>query len=718
MSKRKRKPAAAPVVAEAEPALPEVGWSRARFEWWDAVWDRLPVEARRLYLDMITGVLEPPFEQDLPGLEQLIANGLLSIDPDGLGLPQPTLEFARRMVALDTYDVLEDEDVLVDLINVSADPRRLPKTALEAFPRLLKPVADPAAHLAEHVASPDWAPAALRGVHAPGAVRLLELLRGAGVLRQAEVRRQLGPLATAAIDDLVGALVAFEGIDDADHGLVLGVLPGLRRRGREAAAGAVLHGAPAAPPAPLHQPSPKKAASGKAKRAAPEPASTTPALADLGADDGPPPRPWLVDDLEALLVHVAHERCRLTRYQGLYVEDQARLEAALVAAAPGGEARVRASLALELAHDLELVERKGSTTEVLRPRASAAAWLERPLAERWRAVVEALRDDERRRRRWLGGHLDMLAERVGRWPPRKDAVKGLVAPLAELAPGRRYALAELVRRAGGEQNPLVQMFLDRLEGLGQGRPTGESLTRAVRSHLRWVIPEVDLQRVDAADGLTEAWRRGVATMLRQLVTVGGARVTPGPTDHDATFSLTAVGRFYLGFTDAFPADPLPGDGPAKVVVQPNLEVVLIGRAPAALVRLALLAERQADEHGPARTLRLSRERVVESIARGATPDELEAALDAAAGGAPIPDNVRRTVRDWARAVKRVRLVHVPVLLTDDEETALTARSIAGKGVVLPGHVVPVDPKRLSAFRKALQKRGVVVDDGPLPAEDD
>jgi len=592
--------------------------------------------------------------------------------------------------------------------------------------------------------------------------RFLALLRaGSGVMLQADARRVIGAGTDAAIESLVRSLKAFEGLERGTQRLTIGLLsplrrdpapprlelpdelddrdaddlpPAIERRGERSEPG-VDRASP--PPATATRAgrtpttTPGEAGRGpisggsevvrrpvvKGKRAVPAPTpAATAATAAAPAPAAPTPiraRPPALEDLETLLVYCAGERLRLAQDGWPYVDDAAKLEAQLPPAHDKAPVvATRARRAVTAARSLELAEprREQGGVHALRPTKQALEWLALPASRRWQVLVEAMGDEHA----WLGGKLEALAHSMSYWALGDEGNTILIAPLAAVPPGRR-PLEELLAPWCGPSNPLFEIYRRRFR---QGAPR-EEVVQGLRNHLRWSAPDLVAERNDALGALDLAYRRGVLHLLRHLEHLGGA-VVAGP-DDAASVELLPAGRAYLGL-QGWPEDALPDDPPARVVVQPNLELLVIaseasGRAtthsPAVLCSLARFAALRPGA-GPARTLVLERDRVVDAVARGIAGPEIEAALDAAAPGA-VPPNVVRTVRDWAASVRRVRLVHVPVLLCDDEETALMVRSLAGKETVLEGHAVPVERRKLAAFRKALQKRGLVVDDADLGA---
>ncbi len=114
--------------------------------------------------------------------------------------------------------------------------------------------------------------------------------------------------------------------------------------------------------------------------------------------------------------------------------------------------------------------------------------------------------------------------------------------------------------------------------------------------------------------------------------------------------------------------------------------------------------------------RITKAAVAAAIAKGATADELEAALTAASR-TPLPQNVSAAIRDWAgntvvATVLEGRVIAVPAA---DEARVVAALAIARPRVLAPGIlIVSVDyPER--AITIVLKKLGIVERRGAEPA---
>lgn len=722
-----------PPTLEADPA-------RARLPWWDAIWERLPTSTRRTLVDLAMG---GDVSAEGADVARLIEQGLFEEGADGRwGFPADAEAFVVRIRRLASAPVLfsttaEGLERTIEAVSGRAG-------LLELGLRAVGPDADPR----RVVGTPEWLrrmPPLLEQL--PGVRRALGLLAAnMGLVSLQAWCEELGAEAYPALDTLVAHLVVFEGLEPTTLRLMVGLLPALRGEhedpdlddegddmddeggdegeggeGDELSVLRVLRGLRDGAPAPSA--SAARSANAPRSASASKPARRQPRRPPPPAVELPPPvprpaeldvtgPPRLLTDLEALLLTLAEQRVRVSTRGELYVDDEAALDEALggCRVVPVG---IRRALALSVARALGLVSVVGGGSarapRLLRPSDAAAAFLEQPLARRWQEVVDLLRDQERSD--WLGGELEHLAIKLGGWSVTPARMLELIRPITALEPGRFYELRALFQVFAREANPLLRLFVERQVERGV---MVDDWTPLLRSQLYYVLDPEQLR--DPLAALDRAFAHGLRRLLERLSVIGGVELGDVLGER-ATLALTDVGRYHLGLLERFPAvDEPPSESPsaAKVIVNPNLEVLVIGRAPRARLELARIAAPRGGESGPARTYVLSKERVIDAVGQGLGPDQVVKLLEGAARGAAVPENVTRTLRDWAGAVRRARVVYVPVLLADDEETALTIRSFAGKDTVLPGHAVPVNPAKFAAFKRTLRQKGVVLDDPGAP----
>lgn len=711
----------------------------------DALWTRLSRPARETFLRAaVAHTVQRP--RDAADVLELVEQGFALLCGGAVSVHGRCVRFADRLKLLQQWPLLysgkhEHFAPHVSLV-LRLEPDRYPHFVHLAIANMTAGAGrspGSAATLLDCARSVEWLrrmPPLLE--HQAGVRAALGCLaRNLGLVSLAELSREVGADTYPALDTLLSHFVAFEGLDPTTHELMVGLLPSLRApvagTDPDCEAGAVP--VPASVP-PSGSASASASSAYRTARVAAQAISTTPAT-PAPPDPVPPPAtldvtgaPLVLEDMETWLVYLASERVRVTVTGAFYAEDDAPARASVAAA---GEHRVATAearyglvrlLCRELGlEQLESVKRGSGSTSLLRPGAAASEFLALSVEQRMRRVIDLLIDERRRpwfagqHGAWLGGTLDNLAARLGPSPPTREHAARVLAPFATLQADAFHDLKALLDAWRGRSGPVFGLFLERLRREGRGAGDAPDL---LGRQLRYALDAADCQGREPLEALDRAYARGVRDLLVRLSLLGGVQMADVLGER-ATIRLTEVGRYYLGLTKTFPARlEIAGDGTGaaaggvpRVVVQPNLEVLVIGRAAAVELALARFAARQPGA-GPARTYTLSRERVIVAVANGLAPDGIEQVFSEAVGGVDVPPNVSRTLLDWARAVRRARLVHVPVLVCDDEETALTIRSLATQGTVIPGDVVPVEPSKLAAFKKALQKKGIVLDEDDEP----
>lgn len=100
---------------------------------------------------------------------------------------------------------------------------------------------------------------------------------------------------------------------------------------------------------------------------------------------------------------------------------------------------------------------------------------------------------------------------------------------------------------------------------------------------------------------------------------------------------------------------------ARLVVQPSFEILVLDALAHLDLLTALDAFAEAQSLDRAAIYRLTRPALVRGLAAGWTEERIVATLEIGAG-APLPQNVRRTLHDWVREYERVHLHRAATLL--------------------------------------------------------
>ncbi len=223
-----------------------------------------------------------------------------------------------------------------------------------------------------------------------------------------------------------------------------------------------------------------------------------------------------------------------------------------------------------------------------------------------------------------------------------------------------------------------------------------------------------------AEGLARMWGDGVFQFLGEfccslgLVVLGtthgessenSARHFVDPEELETVnilMGLSSLGRFCLGLTEDYEMDS--GEA-GEVLIQPNFEIVFLGRNPVAEARLATVAERQGTGLGT--LFRLTKASVLKAAAAGMTDDGLVDLLSETSAR-PVPDNVVREVRGWLAKACHLEWRQAMVVTCPDQESALRLMAeLAGKAELIGDLTVELKIDRPnSALIKKLQRAGL------------
>jgi hypothetical protein len=158
---------------------------------------------------------------------------------------------------------------------------------------------------------------------------------------------------------------------------------------------------------------------------------------------------------------------------------------------------------------------------------------------------------------------------------------------------------------------------------------------------------------------------------RALVPCGCVEAA-GQGPQDLRFRLSSAGQYLVGLKRSIPCGPANAD--ARVVVQPNFEIVFLGPDLGAEVAMAAFAERCGRNAGT--LFRLTRAKMILAASRGVTAEGALAALGKFSSK-PVPENVAAEVKAWFASCRSLTIRHSTLLQTPDEETALRTRQLLG-----------------------------------------
>ena len=454
---------------------------------------------------------------------------------------------------------------------------------------------------------------------------------------------------------------------------------------------------------------------------------------EVGPDDGP-----IVEDLRAFLLEVAAEPPRLRQDQGLFQKESERFEAGLqplpswLLELLRWSDETRLDQALNWARALKLVKDVAEGAQLrLRLTPAGQRWLASGLDAQYAGVYGLLnpigklggldtyygelyadgpgsyyyagiRDDTR----FLGQEVMVLKIQKEKksipdyWEVKSDDIQALRESLdrslAALEPGVFYRLESVVAHlAYREHNPIrLGLALDRVTVIRDQR----------------FIPPLEELREEAGRSLIESFVRG------RLIPLGCVRTA---IDAKGKVCIARERRLDAYFGREVPASELAPavDEAAKVVVQPDFSVIVIGLNPTAAAELAPFCERATGGGSRgAMILKITRESVVRAIANGLKPAEIADRLRRHASH-EVPANVLHEVREWSNWVRRVTATTLAVLRCPDRDTAdRVMGALKKQSERLNDTLVAVDGKLTAAERGKLKAQGIIVEGyGEAPA---
>ncbi len=421
------------------------------------------------------------------------------------------------------------------------------------------------------------------------------------------------------------------------------------------------------------------------------------------ADVEATPTFWIADMMSVLLDAAAGETRVKANGSDLYQKTEERLVASLGSLPPlveewaqtDGLHRLACAVWALQAHNLVHLEIQPNGRRFLRPTPASQAWLAAPPVERVRTVADRIRAGgaDGAASRGSGREAEYLAPDVS---DHDRALDGILD--ADLAAAIRAALAQIpsdgavgldcwLHQQAYEANPLT----------GEG-PGGHAFGARSRGY-RWAGPEE----------CELAWLRVLSSSITwRLIPLGGVALgAPGPGSEEPMIALTSVGRYVIRATDDL---ELPGgEAPkARVLVQPNFDVVFLGPAPEIESLLAPFAERVG--HGVGTLFHLNRKAAMRAAAAGLDAEEALERLTRAHDG-PLPENISRSVSDWFARVRVVESSQVLILRCPDEDTASRVAAAGDTHATRLGpQVVEIESREaLRRIEKKLAKEGIFVE---------
>jgi hypothetical protein len=699
-------------------AAHERSFRRDQLPAWDAKWQGLSPGARRAFLDEIKGPAKPEAQAqpsiaadklDPRELDELAAAGFVEVRPAGKGpalrvfAAPATSDFAARMRNLRRARVLTGggTDDLVRSCKYVFTADGLTRVLHDVLGRakVPAPYRDEEA-IVLFVSNHRWPGWATSDLKDPLVSKLLDALKGPDrLVRPEDLAARVGATVEevrATLDTLVGRLVVFEDLRPGTFELVVGLLP------------SVLEGL---------------------ERLA-HPRERPPLVPSQPRDHGPEGG-WHVADLRAFLLEVAAEPPKIRQDGAIFAKDVDRFLGVFapfpdwLAFFTKRSADDRLDDALLFSQGLKLVR---IVVEANRPRLhlsdAGKAWLSSGLDRQYSSLYDFLRGPADPRAQGASAfdifdpfdnfgvvgygatdHIFLGVDLV----VLKATKKGWSPYYYDIRPEDREALREAIDRAflalPMDEFVKLEAALDHL-AFGPSNPL---LLGGEPEQVRVVFQSRQVPAL--AEPLEAAAEVALRTILAaRLIPLGCFRVG---LDEAGDAVIARHPRYDAYFGRPVAAEDLVGapTGSAKVVVQPDFSVVVIGPDPAPAAELAPFCERPKGLAGQgALVFKITRESVLKAVANGLTADQITKRLERHATTA-VPANVLKEVATWGGWVRRVRPETLTVLRCPDRDAADRVVSALGKQVErLSDTLVSLPAPTVSAaHRTKLLNLGIVVE---------
>jgi hypothetical protein len=266
--------------------------------------------------------------------------------------------------------------------------------------------------------------------------------------------------------------------------------------------------------------------------------------------------------------------------------------------------------------------------------------------------------------------------------------------LATLEPGVFYRLDKIAPHlVFGEHNPVN---------------LGLAPDQVMVSQDSRIVPPLEEERDAVGRALLDAfihWRLILLGCVRTAIDAEGKICIARERRLDAYFGRE------IPTTEMAPAV----DSAARVVVQPDFSVIVIGINPTAAAELAPFCERaKGGSSQGALILKITRESVIKAVGHGLAPAQIVERLQRHASH-EVPANVLHEVRDWSNWVRRVAPATITVIRCPDRDTAdRVMGALKRQAERLNDTVVSIGLVKLTAAeRNKLRAQGIIVESDPF-----
>ncbi|MEP6714766.1 MAG: helicase-associated domain-containing protein, partial [Terriglobia bacterium] len=411
----------------------------------------------------------------------------------------------------------------------------------------------------------------------------------------------------------------------------------------------------------------------------------------------PPPQPaqvpepflgtFLMDDMVAILAASAAEPLRVrSGDMQIFEADHKNLVAALgsmpewIDKAFHIDADYRIRAAIDALLSLRFMERSGKPGSAFRfvVTETGSAWLTLGAKDRLKFLFDEIRAPAQRIA-LLPGFTS-----YGTHSGVKKITPAILATYAALPVGAFYRLGEFLAYQARSRDDLDEMMSDdRNFSLLASRSWGSSPN----------------------DEAEVAWQSLLSGFLKlRLVPLGGVQLGVEPGTNFICFAVSEIGRYLLGAAKDF---DLPAGEDARILIQPNFDVVFLAPSPRLEVELSRFCERKGRHIGT--LFRITRSSILAAAASGMKPEQVLEVLRQYSP-AELPPNVVSEIGGWFRRFREVALRPAVVVHCPDEQTATTVMAALGKLAIrlTPTVLELPDSKIPPATAKKLREAGIFV----------
>ena len=230
------------------------------------------------------------------------------------------------------------------------------------------------------------------------------------------------------------------------------------------------------------------------------------------------------------------------------------------------------------------------------------------------------------------------------------AIRRLFEPLSG---GAMLPLQDFTAYHARETNPLIKSL------------NSQESPLKIRSWSPWSTPAPDdNQKEDLWAKVLHRW------ILYCLFPQGAVQLGRHGQGHNICFSLTEIGRYFLGFAEDF---HFGAAEEGNAIVQPNFDVVFLAPSPLIEAEIAPFAERKGAKMGL--LFRITKSSIFKAAAMGWNSERVLETLKRVSSK-EIPANVVREIEGWCRQCRRVAIRQVLMITCRDPETAVRVLAAA------------------------------------------